>query len=140
MAEPEEEPEELSWHQLLSFNNPIFKKLRASKNIEKDKMNLMCEIRGDLFVWCNRRKAMLTTHLKRIVAKPTNPQVFQVLFSFCCYIYSPTAANTADHTLRCEMVYSYLCPLPEASVHPSTRNGCCKMSSQPFRQAHCPPV
>ena len=40
--------------------------------------NLMCETRGDLFVWSAAKSAVLTTNLKRLKAHPSEEQTFQV--------------------------------------------------------------
>lgn len=76
-TEDEELDEDRCWYELLE-RNQLFGRFRDSEGMAGGNRNLMCEIRGDLFVWCGSHKTMLTTNLKRIVAKPTEKQVFQV--------------------------------------------------------------
>jgi len=69
-----------SWTELLP-ENPIFEELRIEGDVSVNGANVMCEIRGDLFVWSQTKSALLTTNLKRLVASPSQPPVFQVIAS-----------------------------------------------------------
>ena len=68
-----------SWTELLP-ENPIFEELRIEGDVSVNGANVMCEIRGDLFVWSQTKSALLT-NLKRLVASPSQPPVFQVIAS-----------------------------------------------------------
>ncbi len=75
MSEDSEEVQ--SWHDLLK-SHPLFGYLKNSPTSTKEKRkNVMCEIRGDLFVWCSYG-SLLTTNLKRMVAYPSKESVYQV--------------------------------------------------------------
>lgn len=77
MAYDLEEVDAAHWTELLP-RNPLFEELRRDGGCRRpDNASLMCEIRGDLFVWCEERKALLTTNLKRLAAHP-DQQPFQV--------------------------------------------------------------
>ena len=69
-----------SWTELLP-ENPIFEELRMEGDVPLKGANVMCEIRGDLFVWSQTKATLLTTNLKRLVAYPSQPPVFQVIVS-----------------------------------------------------------
>ena len=67
-----------NWQDLLA-ENPLFECLRQSSG-KGGRRNIMCEIRGDLFIWMSSdtTKCLLTTNLKRMVAFPTEDPVYQV--------------------------------------------------------------
>jgi len=69
-----------SWMELLP-ESAIFDELRAEGEEPLEGANVMCEIRGDLFVWSQSQPALLTTNLKRLVAFPNQPPSFQVIGS-----------------------------------------------------------
>jgi len=85
MAAESEHGEELeAWQDLLP-TNPLFKTLQLACARKFGKRNLLCEIRGDLFVWSSDSTALLTTNLKRIVAFPAKDLVYQVPFPLSSY-------------------------------------------------------
>ena len=65
------------WTDLLPLS-PLFERLREQGTEVVKNGNLMCEIRGDLFVWSSAESAVLTTNLKRLKAHPSAEQTFQV--------------------------------------------------------------
>ena len=67
------------WTELLP-RSPLFECLREEGTDLVENGNLMCEIRGDLFVWSSAKSAVLTTNLKRLKAHPDEEQIFQVGF------------------------------------------------------------
>ena len=67
----------LGWTDVLS-QNPLFEVLGEEGVDPVNNGNLVCEIRGDLFVWCSAKSAVLTTNLKRLKADLTDEQRFQV--------------------------------------------------------------
>ena len=71
------EDADCAWTELLP-NNPLFERLREEGCEQLENVDLMCEIRGDLFVWSQAETALLTTNLKRLMAYPEGPQVYQV--------------------------------------------------------------
>lgn len=71
--------EDCSWTELLP-ENPLFERLREEGCEQLENADLVCEIRGDLFVWSQANTALLTTNLKRLMAYPGEPQVYQTLF------------------------------------------------------------
>lgn len=70
-----------SWQELLS-RHPLFEHIRLSTSTigseREGRKNVMCEIRGDLFVWSSHDSTLLTTNLKRIAAHPEKECVYQV--------------------------------------------------------------
>ena len=54
-----------TWNEKLP-SNPIFDQLREKGGAPVINGNILCEIRGDLFVWNDAEKALLTTNLKRL--------------------------------------------------------------------------
>ena len=68
---------EADWTDALC-HNPLFEVLREEGVEPVDNGNLVCEIRGDLFVWSSAKSAVLTTNLKRLKANPSEEQCFQV--------------------------------------------------------------
>ena len=60
----------------------LFEALRdeLQEDGEKDKAEklLVCETRGDLFVWCPPPRCLLTTNLKRLHARRDEADVYQV--------------------------------------------------------------
>ena len=80
-----------NWTELLT-THPLFERLRDEKSEFVTSGNIMCEIRGDLFVWSEGKRAMLTTNMKRLKAHLSDYQAFQVCFSsvylfICMCIY-----------------------------------------------------
>lgn len=71
------EEEDCHWTDMLP-ENPLFDRLRDNAGGALEGVSLVCAIRGDLFVWRETEKALLTTNLKRIKAYPRERQVFQV--------------------------------------------------------------
>ena len=66
------------WTDVL-HENPLFEVLREGGGAAPvENGNIMCEIRGDLFVWDQSQGVLLTTNLKRLKAHPTEPQSIQV--------------------------------------------------------------
>ena len=65
------------WTDLVRLS-PLFEQLREEGTEAVKNGNLMCEIRGDLFVWSSAESAVLTTNLKRLKAHPSEEQTFQV--------------------------------------------------------------
>ena len=65
------------WTDLLHLS-PLFERLREKGTEVVKNGNLMCEIRGDLFVWSSAESAVFTTNLKRLKAHPSEEQMFQV--------------------------------------------------------------
>lgn len=77
MADDVEGVDAAHWTELLPAS-PLFEQLRRDGGCRRsDNASLMCECRGDLFVWFEERKALLTTNLKRLMAYP-DQQSFQV--------------------------------------------------------------
>ena len=74
MADPELE----SWMEMLP-GSAIFDELREEGEEPLQGANVMCDIRGDLFVWSQSQPALLTTNLKRLVAFPDQSPSFQVI-------------------------------------------------------------
>lgn len=70
---------ECTWNEMLPCN-PIFENLRDVKNGHPVRNgNIFCNIRGNLFVWEDTKKVLLTTNLKRLMAYHTkDDQVYQV--------------------------------------------------------------
>lgn len=66
------------WTDLLPLN-PLFERLREEGTDVNKNGNVMCEIRGDLFVWSSAKSAILTTNLKQLKAHLSDEQEFQVL-------------------------------------------------------------
>ena len=58
--------------------NPLFELLLEEGVDEAYNGNLMCEIRGDLFVWNQSKSVLLTTNMKRLKAHLSEDQSFQV--------------------------------------------------------------
>lgn len=67
-----------TWNEMLP-SNPMFDKLRDKGGLPTGNANILCEIRGDLFVWSDAEKVLLTTNLKRLMAYHSKAdQVYQV--------------------------------------------------------------
>lgn len=67
-----------TWNEMLP-SNPMFDRLRKKDSALVINGNILCEIRGDLFVWNDAEKVLLTTNLKRLMAYHTkDDQVYQV--------------------------------------------------------------
>lgn len=62
--------------------SPLFEQLREEGTDVVKNGNLVCEIRGDLFVWSAAKSAVLTTNLKRLKAHPSEEQAFQVEYLY----------------------------------------------------------
>ena len=74
----DDEPVDCPWWELL-LENPLFERLREEGYEQHTPgTSLVCEVRGDLFVWSQATTALFTTNLKRIKANPGQPQYFQV--------------------------------------------------------------
>ena len=56
-----------TWNEMLP-TNPMFDRLREKDGAPVINGNILCEIRGDLFVWNDAEKVLLTTNLKRLMA------------------------------------------------------------------------
>ena len=70
-----------TWNEMLP-SNPMFDRLREKDGAPVINGNILCEIRGDLFVWNDAEKVLLTTNLKRLMAYHTKDnQVYQVCSS-----------------------------------------------------------
>ena len=74
------------WTDLLPLN-PLFERLREEGADVIKNGNVMCEIRGDLFVWSSAKSAILTTNLKRLKAHPSDEQAFQVLRNYSYNVF-----------------------------------------------------
>ena len=72
-----EDEVDCDWTELLPQNS-LFEQLREEGSDVLKSGNLVCEIRGDLFVWSAAKSALLTTNLKRLKAHPAAEQTFQV--------------------------------------------------------------
>ncbi len=83
----EEYAEIENWQELLR-DHPLFHYLQYSPAEAERKKNVMCEIRGDLFVWSSRDSVLLTTNLKRMVAYPTKDPIYQVRHFITLFIAS----------------------------------------------------
>ena len=71
-----------AWNEMLP-NNPMFDRLREKDSAPVINGNILCEIRGDLFVWNDAEKVLLTTNLKRLMAYHTrDDQIYQVCSSY----------------------------------------------------------
>lgn len=71
-----------TWNEMLP-NNPMFDRLREKDSAPVINGNILCEIRGDLFVWNDAEKVLLTTNLKRLMAYHTrDDQIYQVCSSY----------------------------------------------------------
>ena len=69
---------EYTWNELLP-SNPMFERLRKVNCPPVRNGNIICDIRGDLFVWDEAEKVLLTTNLKRLMAYHSkDDQIFQV--------------------------------------------------------------
>ena len=58
--------------------HPLFNVLSDESGIGEGTL-LLCETRGDLFVWSSASSCLLTTNLKRIYARRSEAIIFQVL-------------------------------------------------------------
>lgn len=71
-----------SWVELLPYC-ALFEELSSSVNKE----HIICETRGDLFVWDSEAQCLLTTNLKRLHAQRGESHVYQVIvINTCTYI------------------------------------------------------
>ena len=86
----QEDEDVCSWTELLP-SHPLFEELKESPCKPLEDGNVLCEIRGDLFAWCQAKSAMLTTNLKRLMAYPRNP-AYQVRMH--------TRTHTHTHTIN----------------------------------------
>ena len=77
---------ECTWNEMLP-RNPMFDRLREKDVAPVINGNILCEIRGDLFVWNDAEKVLLTTNLKRLMAYHTkDDQIYQVCNMWCSQI------------------------------------------------------
>ena len=65
-----------SWTELLP-ESPIFERLKEAGALPEGEANVMCQIRGELFVWSHKERALLTTSLKKMTASPERYGDFQ---------------------------------------------------------------
>lgn len=77
MSASSSEDDDTSWQTLLKKHH-IFRHLRNSPTIKESRKNVMCEIKGDLFVWSSHDQVLLATNLKKMVAYPEKNDVYQV--------------------------------------------------------------
>ena len=85
------------WTNLLHLN-PLFESLREDGADVVKNANLMCEIRGDIFLWSPAKSAVLTTNLKRLKAHLSEDQSFQVRTGITSPIHIHTHTNARTHT------------------------------------------
>lgn len=69
-----------TWNEMLP-HNAMFDRLSERPGPPVINGNILCEIRGDLFVWSDTEKVLLTTNLKRLMAyycQSSDEQIYQV--------------------------------------------------------------
>ena len=83
-----EDDYECTWNEILP-SNPMFERLRDCNSPPVMNGNILCQVRGDLFVWSDAEKVLLTTNLKRLKAfikefLTKDDQIYQVHSVISC--------------------------------------------------------
>ena len=100
--------QEGSWINALPYH-PVFKNLSDELPNEND-TPLLCESRGDIFIWNPSSWSMLTTNLKRLHAQRDESLIYQVsinihVIRYCCLIESSSNNNPAHSTNQAPPIF-----------------------------------